>query len=231
MAYTFIRTRKSGRRYRYVQESYRVGGKVKTRYLSCTPLDPPVRKKKIAWNAVIKGAVSMGVTAALGKLGPPGGRAFPSKHVEQNRANHSLEAALQRLDQHYQVDRSTTERYAETVMRLPDDMRAEYLAAHGKAQNNWAADTVNHAAADRERAAQAPTTVNSYPGQIYDILSRQHREETEAKLGRGDRNFFAIATAEETLPGSTEDNGLPADAPDTGDSSAGEGKDGGEGEG
>ncbi len=77
MAYTFIRTRKSGRRYKYVQESYREGGKVKTRYLSCTPLDPPIpkrpRKGKIDWAGTVKGVVSMGVTAALGKLGPPGG--------------------------------------------------------------------------------------------------------------------------------------------------------------
>ena len=106
-----------------------MGGKVKTRYLSCTPLDPPVRKKKIDLLGNLKGAVSMGVTAALGKLGPPGGKKYPSSSYDlHHRAKQEGNKQLRALYDKHQMDDTDPDKFEASFNRLPPEVRAEVLA-------------------------------------------------------------------------------------------------------
>lgn len=169
---------RNGKLIEYWQESYRVPGR-KTPVTKCLgPVNP--KRKKIDLGGTIKGAVAFGVTAALGKLGPPGGKAFKSKAYEPTRPGHTFRAVERQLDEKYGIDRSSPEAWRASHARLPAEMAQEMMKATTAAARTY------HAAM-AEAKAQTPSDRTSDP--------------SEAPI--------------------------PDEDTDTGDSSAGEGKDGG----
>lgn len=166
---------RNGKLIEYYQSTQRVGGKVKTIYHG--PVVPKRRKIRID----LAGIVSFGVTAALGKLGPPGGKYYAAREHAPTRPGHTFRAVERQLDEKYGIDRSSPEAWRASHARLPAEMAQEMMKATTAAARTY------HAAM-AEAKAQTPSDRTSDP--------------SEAPI--------------------------PDEDTDIGDSSAGEGKDGGE---
>ncbi len=195
MAYTVIRTI-NGRRYKYVQESYRDGnGKPRTRYLSCTPLDAIPRKKKrggggggglggLTMGTFLLGGLLVAAKAMQGELGPPGGKPQRDNyryHPADPRARVNMTAKELKLD----VLRTRWQ-------REDDEARAYARQYSTPAAIAWKA--VFAEARKAELVAQNARQV-------------QAAKEWNERHGRDKLAIVkdAVAKAEATVPGVTED--------------------------
>lgn len=131
-----------------------------TRYLGAVN---PKRKSKIDWRGVLSGVAAMGVSAAIGKLGPPGARAYHDKHRASARTEQTYRAAERQLDEKYGIDRSSAEAWRASHARLPDEMLREKVMAERAAAKELHAARAEAKAG--EKAAAGPTAPMSDPSE------------------------------------------------------------------
>jgi hypothetical protein len=196
MAVVVIKTIK-GRRYRYLQSSYRVGGKVRTisRYLG--PVDGPKRKKgKLDFRGAGPGLLKLGIDALRGRANPP---PYRTKHRESARSLQIANKAQRELDRLYGLDRSSPERWRETYGRLGENK--ELLKEWFQKYHAIGRAHVAEKARQREAAPKtAEERANQDTWKRLGDLERRSREETAKAVAAREKAEAAVATPEPTAP-------------------------------
>jgi hypothetical protein len=120
MSYEVIKTI-GGRRYRYLQKTYRVGGKVKTKSIYLGPVDPP-RRRKLDFRGLLPGVAQILFEALKG-----GGRShsYKSKDRPSGRDRQSHQAAMRALLRQYGVDASSPKAFNATRALLTPEQNSE----------------------------------------------------------------------------------------------------------
>src|ERR1043166_1262669 len=120
MAFVRIRTIK-GQQYRFLEERWREGGKVRSRSKSLGPVDG--RKKKIAWLAsLLGGGVALGPHIVKYGTGSP---RYRNRTNESGRMRQMREAKVAGIYRQFGVDMSSGQAMRATMALLTSEQRQE----------------------------------------------------------------------------------------------------------
>jgi hypothetical protein len=161
MANISIKTKKSGLQYRYLQESHRVGGKVKTTTTYLGPVHPK-RKPRILLGIAnfFVGGLAFGGRALKGELGPPGPKRYREKTSKPDAR--SLQGRESIRENEWAVFRSTmsSEQWGRYIFEAKTRglglQGAERLAALEKHRAEFAASLAKTPAQTPARDVPAP---------------------------------------------------------------------------
>ena len=119
-----------GKPVEYYQSTQRVGGKVKTIYHG--PVNP--KRRKLDMRGLLAAVAGMGINAAMGRLGPPGGRAHTSSSYDPaHRAKQEANNLLRALYEKHQMSDTNQAAFEADFNRLPKDLQDEVIAARTRA--------------------------------------------------------------------------------------------------
>lgn len=133
-----------GRKYRYLQHSYRENGKVRTKSKYLGPVGAGIRPRKM-------GATFFDFLANLAILGgavllEESKLPHYKEHKAYDREAKKLDDTFRALDTKYGISNANAQEYHQSRSRMPPEMREEYQ------QQYWAAVRAYHAEKAREHA-------------------------------------------------------------------------------